>query len=479
MKPPSPCINHPQADNVKAGALHAGSGMDGAAPRTVPDNDSAESIEPTGVQAGSYLVPVSALPLVDTTTLLPQPIQQAQAQAQALDNILGENSMEAPLLIPDSDPGEAGTNKVIQNLTVPPGSQMPWTPEAGGEDFYSVSDSTPNSSIEDGSEESSERDSEVSLQDTGTVQRSKKPTTKNKRRSQLKWDYSDSQVSYPLEEDDLNSTQWGSTSNLQADTSEPSLAAILTSIKEFHEEVRADNRIAKNAAKKLQGGLRRLNKTCADISDRVTMVEARTEHLETEALATKQQGESNTACMMDLMTKIEEQENRQRRNNLRLLGIPEGKEGDDPRLFIVKLLKDSFPDHPGWDWDHEVQRAHRFPFHQKRQHSGGNSSGGQPRVFLVYFGNFLLRQMIYDQARFNSKKGANGVTFFAKPDFCHQTVERRWRMRQLISPFQQLGAEVYLMVPSRLKVILNGSTKVFLSEIKAGEYLEELKLRKK
>lgn len=291
-------------------------------------------------------------------------------------------------------------------------------------------------------------------------------------------------MSYPLDEDEeAQQTDWEKVKRLPAaiDSSEPSLASILASIKEFQEEVWADSQAAKSAAKKVQGGLRRLNKTCTDISDRVTMIEGCTEYLETEVTAVKKQSEANTACLGDIMTKMEEQENRQRRNNLRLLGIPEGKEGEDPRRFIVKLLQDSFPDHPTWDWDREVQRAHRFPFNLRRQRGGGNSGteSGHPRVFLVYFGNFLLRQLIYDQARPNSKKGANGISFFAKPDFCHQAVERRWRLRQLIFPVQQAGAEAYLMNPARLKVIFSGNSQVFLSEIKAGEYLDEIKSKKR
>ncbi|KAJ1164066.1 hypothetical protein NDU88_004513 [Pleurodeles waltl] len=65
--------------------------------------------------------------------------------------------------------------------------------------------------------------------------------------------------------------------------------------------------------------------------------------------------------------------------------------------------------------------------------------------------------------------------FFTRPDYCHVTVERRWRLRELIKPFQDTREEAYLLAPARLKTVVNGKVKMFTSEVQAKEYLMELK----
>lgn len=75
--------------------------------------------------------------------------------------------------------------------------------------------------------------------------------------------------------------------------------------------------------------------------------------LEANPLATK-------ADIDDLRDKLEELENRNRRNNLRFVGVPEGKESGDMVAFIQNLLASIL------DWDDmvqppEIDRAHRAP----------------------------------------------------------------------------------------------------------------------
>lgn len=65
--------------------------------------------------------------------------------------------------------------------------------------------------------------------------------------------------------------------------------------------------------------------------------------------------------------------------------------------------------------------------------------------------------------------------FFVCLDLCHTIVERQRQLRQLISSFQGLGSEADLLYPAPLKVVSNGRVQIFTSEIKAQEYLKEIK----
>ncbi|KAJ1113498.1 hypothetical protein NDU88_001740 [Pleurodeles waltl] len=182
-------------------------------------------------------------------------------------------------------------------------------------------------------------------------------------------------------------------------------------------------------------------------------METRTEELEIEVKAATAQTTTQGQQISDIQWKLEDAENRQRRNNLRILGIAEDLEGQDTRAYIVSLFKQAFPDLNGWDWEKEIQRAHRFPLMKKKQAlTATNRDQSYPRAIIVYVGNFLLRQAVFEKARPNSKVTVEGVLFFSRPDFAHATVERRWRLRQMIAQFQELGAEAYLLSPARLKL---------------------------
>ncbi|KAJ1186656.1 hypothetical protein NDU88_003437 [Pleurodeles waltl] len=73
-------------------------------------------------------------------------------------------------------------------------------------------------------------------------------------------------------------------------------------------------------------------------------METRTEELEIEVKAATAQTTTQGQQISDIQWKLEDAENRQRRNNLRILGIAEDLEGQDTRAYIASLFKQAFPD---------------------------------------------------------------------------------------------------------------------------------------
>ncbi|KAJ1188756.1 hypothetical protein NDU88_005513 [Pleurodeles waltl] len=80
--------------------------------------------------------------------------------------------------------------------------------------------------------------------------------------------------------------------------------------------------------------------------------------LETEDKATAVQTAMQGQQISDIQWKLEDAENRQRRNSLRILGLAEGLEGQDTRTYVVSLFKKAFPDLLEWNWETEIQKAH-------------------------------------------------------------------------------------------------------------------------
>lgn len=64
--------------------------------------------------------------------------------------------------------------------------------------------------------------------------------------------------------------------------------------------------------------------------------------------------------MKTMDARAEDQENRNCRNNLRLVGLPEGAEGRDPAAYTEQMLHTLLPQEP-FSPHFAVERAHRIP----------------------------------------------------------------------------------------------------------------------
>ncbi|KAJ1145822.1 hypothetical protein NDU88_012106 [Pleurodeles waltl] len=121
------------------------------------------------------------------------------------------------------------------------------------------------------------------------------------------------------------------------------LQSIYDSIKELQNETRAESRRARMTTKHLQGTVRKVVKSCAEIEGKLSTMEERTMAVEADTEALRAQTATHEEQLTDIMWKLEDQENRQRRNNLRFLGIKEGEEGNNIRAYMIKCCKMHFP----------------------------------------------------------------------------------------------------------------------------------------
>lgn len=92
-----------------------------------------------------------------------------------------------------------------------------------------------------------------------------------------------------------------------------------------------------------------------------------------------------------LETRTEDAENRNRRNNLRVLGLPEGAEGTDPTAFSERLLQQLLPS-ARFSPFFTVERAHRIP-------STRGPQGAPPHTFIFKLLHFRDRDTVMKEAR--------------------------------------------------------------------------------
>ncbi|KAM9320225.1 LOW QUALITY PROTEIN: X-linked retinitis pigmentosa GTPase regulator [Gastrophryne carolinensis] len=118
-----------------------------------------------------------------------------------------------------------------------------------------------------------------------------------------------------------------------------------------------------------------------------------------------------------LTDRAEDAENRCRRNNIRIIGIPERAEGDAPESFVENLIKNVLAPE-GLSPFFVVERAHRIPFRPP-------PPGAPPRPFILKLLNFRDRDTILMAARKRRDILFDGAKLSFFPDFTSEVQKQR------------------------------------------------------
>ncbi|KAL0150122.1 hypothetical protein M9458_054549 [Cirrhinus mrigala] len=152
------------------------------------------------------------------------------------------------------------------------------------------------------------------------------------------------------------------------------------------------------------------------------------------------------------------------RRSLRLVGLPEGSEKDDPIGFLKRSLPTWLPSLAGKEI--EVERAHRV-------YTRLSSHRAKPRVFLFKLLRYTDRELILRAARLHAPvKTPDGSTLSFFPDFSPVTTKRRSAFAPIRKEMREAGIQNFLLYPATLKVILNqGEPKMLYSPEEARVFL--------
>ncbi|KAJ1215185.1 hypothetical protein NDU88_002794 [Pleurodeles waltl] len=111
----------------------------------------------------------------------------------------------------------------------------------------------------------------------------------------------------------------------KSETPPPSLGLIYQTIMAQHKQTQGVSKTARVATKQLQVAVSKIAKTCSEIGERIATIESWADVLETDLGAVVQQTAIHDTQLYDIQWKIEDFENRQCHNNLRVVGAPEGR----------------------------------------------------------------------------------------------------------------------------------------------------------
>uniref|UniRef100_H2ZY25 L1 transposable element RRM domain-containing protein n=1 Tax=Latimeria chalumnae TaxID=7897 RepID=H2ZY25_LATCH len=176
-----------------------------------------------------------------------------------------------------------------------------------------------------------------------------------------------------------------------------------------------------------------------DTKHRLNEGEQRIDILEKELEKEKKHNAALDSKFTALAQRLDDQENRARRNNLRILGFPEQREKGKPLQFLQEVLPKLLGLTDGTQL--EVERAH---------HTLGPrpEAGQQPRPFIVKFLRFQDKKRIIRKVRERGTLEWEGNKILIFPDLSKELQEKRRRILDVKKTAEGKRSEIRTLLSS-------------------------------
>lgn len=218
---------------------------------------------------------------------------------------------------------------------------------------------------------------------------------------------------------------------------------------EFIAELRSSHERLTTSINSLNSKVRDIETAATDMDRRIAELETTCKTLDSENRRIKE--------------KMDDLENRSRRNNLRIIGIPEGAEGSQPTMFMESFFTELFgasklPSPP------EIERAHRAPIPKPQP-------GAQSRPMLVRFLRFQAKEEILRLSRQQGQLLYKNSRVHIFPDLSAELRNRRNEFKSVKLKLHEAGLKFRMQYPARLIFSFDGSAHKFDSAAEASSFL--------
>ncbi len=236
-------------------------------------------------------------------------------------------------------------------------------------------------------------------------------------------------------------------------------SVLIPALRELREDIQATNK----SVKELREEFEAIVTTAKQTRHRVDSVQAAARGDKRTVTDLKDQLERLTEKMTDM-------EDRCRRNNVRLVGLPEGMEGPDTAGFLRANLSKWIPSLRGRDI--EIDRAHRV-------YDGGRGSD-RPRTLIFRVLRWHDRSDILKGARqaYPVKCSQSNVTLLFFPDFSPSTAIRRKAFGPVLKKMTALGLQPFLIYPAVIKLRHKGEQRSYDSPQKVEDFISSMSQQK-
>ncbi len=236
-------------------------------------------------------------------------------------------------------------------------------------------------------------------------------------------------------------------------------SVLIPALRELREDIQATNK----SVRELREEFEAIATTVKQTHDRVDSVQADAREDRRAVTDPRNQLERLTEKMTDI-------EDRSRRNNVRLVGLPEGTEGSNTAGFLRVNLSKWIPSLRGRDI--EIDRAHRV-------YDGGRGSD-RPHTLIFCVLRWHDRSEILKGARqaYPVKCAQDNVTVLFFPDFSPATTIRMKAFNPVLKKMTALGLQPFLIYPVVIKLRHKGEQMSFDSPQKAEDFISSLSQQK-
>ncbi|KAK7896356.1 hypothetical protein WMY93_021681 [Mugilogobius chulae] len=182
------------------------------------------------------------------------------------------------------------------------------------------------------------------------------------------------------------------------------------------------------------------------LGDRIEAVEQRVSDLEDTAEATAPRLDSLESTLKKAVERLENYENQIRQQNIKIIGLKEGAEGSNPRMFFENWI----PEVLNMDMQGrrlEIERVHRLgpPLESRSRRA--------PRPVLVKLRDFTDKERILRTARIKGdgiKVDDQAVSFYQ--DFSADVIKRRQESATERKRLREAGIKYAFLYPAVIKI---------------------------
>lgn len=234
-----------------------------------------------------------------------------------------------------------------------------------------------------------------------------------------------------------------------------SMAAIASLLEEHRQALSAD---FKTSISTLETKLDRVHTIVSDHAQKITSLEVNATLQDERLLTLEASCAMLTESNAKLLAKVSDLESRSRRNNIRVVGVPETVEGSRPTTFFAELLMEVFGEGV-LDAPPECDRAHRTLAEKPKP-------GQRPRPVIIRLHRYQVKERIIREARTRrGKLQYRGSPISIYEDYAPEVVEQRQKYREVMSELYNLGFKPALLFPARLIIVMKDGERKRLSSV--------------
>lgn len=249
-----------------------------------------------------------------------------------------------------------------------------------------------------------------------------------------------------------------------ADTQDGGMCDCGCSVKLTQEVTECVGRILEDKLCKFAGALDAIASRIEDNTKRISEAEHRVSDIEDNATEMGNKLKETEKLVRVLLEKVDDLENRSRRDNIRIVGLKEGYEGSQPNVFFASWLPKVL-ELSTVKGHFKIDRAHR---------SLGPQRGDRPRPVIIKLHNFTDKQRIMSAMKIKRHLEVDGQKVFIHQDLSSMVKEKRRGFNKACEDLIKRGIRFTMRFPALLCFTHEGKKYSFQNPQSAQASLDAL-----